>query len=157
MKVFLIVATLVIIATIGTGFWIFNAGKGAAASINIHDQAFVARGKNLYDRECATCHGKNLEGQTPNWRKRLPDGSLPAPPHDLSGHTWHHPDQILFEVTKYGSIRDARAVSRSNMPAFENKMSDADIWAVLSYIKSRWPAEIIARHDRLNRQYKPGR
>jgi mono/diheme cytochrome c family protein len=28
------------------------------------------------------------------------------------------------------------------MPAFGDKLSDDDIWAVLAYIKSRWPTEI---------------
>jgi cytochrome c len=48
----------------------------------------VASGRSIYDRHCASCHGGNLEGQ-PEWRSRLPNGRLPAPPHDDSGHTWH--------------------------------------------------------------------
>ena len=27
---------------------------------------------------------------------------LPAPPHNETGHTWHHPDEMLFAITKYG-------------------------------------------------------
>jgi hypothetical protein len=52
----------------------------------------VAMGQELYVSFCAGCHGANLEGQ-PDWQKRLPLGNLPAPPHDQTGHTWHHPDQ----------------------------------------------------------------
>src|SRR5205807_2276140 len=52
---------------------------------NPNDAALVARGKAIYAEHCAACHGANLEGQA-NWRSRLPNGRLPAPPHDASGH-----------------------------------------------------------------------
>ena len=61
----------------------------------------VALGQQVYASFCAGCHGGNLEGQ-PNWQKRLPLGNFPAPPHDETGHTWHHADQWLFEIVKYG-------------------------------------------------------
>ena len=32
------------------------------------------------------------------------------------------------------------------MPAFNEVLSDADIWAVLSYIKSKWPKEVQQKH-----------
>lgn len=107
------------------------------------DPKLVARGQAVYDKECASCHGLNLEGQ-PSWRTRLPSGRMPAPPHDASGHTWHHPDEMLFGITKEGLVPGKYAPPgyQSDMPAFGGKLSDADIWAVLAYIKSRWPAEI---------------
>jgi mono/diheme cytochrome c family protein len=37
------------------------------------------------------------------------------------------------------------------MPGFEDKLSDADIWAVLSYIESTWPADIRAKQQRMTR------
>jgi mono/diheme cytochrome c family protein len=103
----------------------------------------VARGKALYERYCAACHGTRLEGQ-PNWQERLPTGRMPAPPHDASGHTWHHPDSVLFGMTKYGLVPGKYAPPHyeSDMPAFGGTLSDEEIWAVLAYIKSRWPPEI---------------
>jgi len=72
----------------------------------------------------------------------------------VSGHTWHHPDAILFALTKYGPAAIAKDPTyRTSMPIYEDVLSDADIIAVLSYIKSTWPAEIRARHDTLNQQY----
>jgi hypothetical protein len=50
------------------------------------DPTLVTRGKVVYAEQCASCHGTNLEGQ-PNWRHRLPNGRMPAPPHDATGHT----------------------------------------------------------------------
>lgn len=111
----------------------------------------VALGRTIYDRECASCHGANAEGQ-PNWTQALPDGSLPAPPHDASGHTWHHPDDLLFRITKLGVAKAANLKDYpSAMPAYEGTLSDEEIVAVLSWIKSQWPPDVRARHDELNR------
>jgi len=106
-------------------------------AINTNDAALVALGNRLYARECASCHGKNLEGQTPNWFRPLSDGTMPAPPHDASGPTSLHPDNILFDIVKYGRIRSAQATMQSHMPTFADRLSDREIWAVLSFIKSR--------------------
>ena len=106
------------------------------------DAELVARGRVVYQESCAACHGARLEGQ-PNWRQMKPDGTLPAPPHDVTGHTWHHSDQLLFRITKYGSASVAPGF-RSAMPVYAGVLDDADIWAVLAYIKSHWPADIQA-------------
>ena len=98
----------------------------------------VAAGKAVYDRNCSACHGANLEGQ-PEWRSRLPNGRMPAPPHDDSGHTWHHDDDLLFGITKFGLTPPyGPPAYQSDMPAFGSTLSDQQIWDVLAYIKSRW-------------------
>ncbi|XWN33052.1 MAG: cytochrome c [Devosia sp.] len=116
-----------------------------------NDRDVVAVGEAVYAAQCASCHGANLEGE-PNWRERGPDGRLPAPPHDETGHTWHHPDEMLFELTKSGLPKQIGNGEPyySNMPAYETMLSDEEIVAVLSYIKSRWPDDVQARHDELN-------
>lgn len=100
----------------------------------------VARGKTVYTTHCASCHGANLEGQ-PDWRTRHPNGRLPAPPHDATGHTWHHPDDLLFKLVRDGVAAHAPPGYQSDMPAYAKVLRDADIWAVLAYIKSAWPEE----------------
>jgi mono/diheme cytochrome c family protein len=113
----------------------------------------VARGEAVYARNCASCHGNNLEGQ-PDWQTRDEDGFMPAPPHDASGHTWHHPDQLLFNITKLGVVKAANLKDyKTRMPAYDGVLSDDDIIAVLSFIKSRWPTDVQRRHDELNRVY----
>ncbi|KKL47389.1 hypothetical protein LCGC14_2336000, partial [marine sediment metagenome] len=63
------------------------------------DAAMIELGQQVYAENCASCHGAELEGQ-PDWRRRLDNGRMPAPPHDADGHTWHHADGQLFTITK---------------------------------------------------------
>ncbi len=111
------------------------------------DPELVARGSAVYAESCASCHGVNLEGQ-PNWRVRRADGTLPAPPHDETGHTWHHTDVQLFETTKRGTEAIVGGDYKSEMRGFAAELDDEDIWAVLAYIKSEWPADIQAAQAR---------
>jgi len=108
------------------------------------DPQRVARGQEIYGVYCAACHGANLEGQD-NWRQRGADGLLPAPPHDETGHTWHHPDQQLFQLIKLGTEAMVGGDYKSTMEGFGDRLSDGDIDAVIEYIKSRWPEEIRRR------------
>ena len=105
------------------------------------DVAVSPRGRALYLDHCAACHGVDLEGQ-PHWQRPRADGTLPAPPHDDSGHTWHHDDRMLFEYTKLGgqAVMAGAGIDnfRSGMPGFADRLSDAEIRAVLGYIKSQW-------------------
>lgn len=104
--------------------------------------ADLANGARLYAQHCASCHGADLEGQ-PDWRRRKADGRLPAPPHDDSGHTWHHDDELLFEIVKYGLVPPhAPDGYQSDMPAYAGVLSDAEIRDVLAYIASRWSDEV---------------
>lgn len=111
----------------------------------------IADGREIYAEQCAACHGADLEGQ-PNWRTRLPDGRLPAPPHDATGHTWHHPDRQLFDITKYGTKAFAPPTYKTDMMGFGDTLSDAQIQAVLAFIKSRWPPAIRQRQSAIGRR-----
>jgi len=112
----------------------------------------LARGQVVYAQHCAACHGARLEGQ-PRWRERDAAGRLPAPPHDASGHTWHHPDQVLFDITKFGVAKAAHLKDYdSAMPAYEGVLPDADIVAVLAWIRAQWPAPIRAQQEEVNAQ-----
>jgi mono/diheme cytochrome c family protein len=115
----------------------------------------VALGKSVFERTCSFCHGPRLEGQ-PNWQEKLLTGRMPAPPHDASGHTWHHPDAVLFGITKHGLVPGKYAPPKyeSDMPAFVDVLSDQEIWAVLAYIKNAWPREIREAQARVNREHQ---
>lgn len=113
------------------------SAPGEDARADPRDAQKVALGERIYVQHCASCHGAKLEGQ-PDWRRRLPNGRMPAPPHDESGHTWHHPDDMLFGITKNGVAPYAPPGYQSDMPAFGGTLSDDEIWAVLAYLKSHW-------------------
>jgi mono/diheme cytochrome c family protein len=135
------------VVTLATTMFAFGMAPAAHASAD-NDQR-LALGKKVYDARCASCHGANLEGQG-NWRQRLPSGRLPAPPHDATGHTWHHADRFLIEITKFGVTPFAPKGYESDMPAFEGKLGDAEIQAVIEFIKSTWPPNIRARQAQIS-------
>lgn len=119
------------------------------ATGGVADHEFEGRaldtGRALYDQNCATCHGANLEGQ-PNWQRADENGVLPAPPHDDTGHTWHHDSQYLFYYTKLGgqAVMDQMGVENftSAMPAFQETLSDEEILDILAYIHSTWSPQM---------------
>lgn len=100
--------------------------------------ARIALGKALYAENCASCHGVRLEGQ-PDWRSPRADGRLPAPPHDATGHTWHHADAQLLAIIRRGTAAVVGGGYESDMPGFAGILSDAESAAVLDFIKSTWP------------------
>jgi mono/diheme cytochrome c family protein len=114
------------------------------AFIDPADETRVMQGRTLYANHCAACHGASLQGQ-PNWRDRMPNGKLPAPPHDKTGHTWHHPDAVLIDIVKNGLVpgRTAPPGYVFNLPAYGAILYGEVIIDVLTYIKSTWPPEIL--------------
>ena len=121
----------------------------ASMALRYKDAAVLDLGRVVYAENCASCHGVALEGQA-NWRQRDADGYLPAPPHDETGHTWHHPDAYLFLMTKYGIEEMIGKTYPNNMPAYKDKLTDEEILAALSYIKSTWSSQIQRQHDQIN-------
>jgi mono/diheme cytochrome c family protein len=77
---------------------------------------------------------------------------MPAPPHDASGHTWHHPDGVLFRITKEGPAAVVGGGYESDMPGFGDILGDEDIRAVLAFIKSTWPERERAYQAEMSRR-----
>ena len=133
-----------VLAALGAAAYVWTGSAGDVQSGVMPESVDLVAGKALYAETCAACHGVNLEGQD-NWRSPGEDGRLPAPPHDETGHTWHHEDQVLFNYTRLGGREMMAAQGMefdSGMPGFGDQLSDQEIWNVLGYIKSTWPEEI---------------
>lgn len=140
MKSWQIGAIIFLVVMIGVG-WFFFWAKNRPVVIN--DIAAppvptlaadrIAQGKGLYAQYCASCHGANLEG-APEWKEGPVNGSYPPPPHDSSGHTWHHKDDVLIRIVTNGG--DPKY--NSKMPAFKDQLTNAEIEATLDFIKSKW-------------------
>lgn len=146
MKATTVAAGVIALGAVGT---YLAATHGQAETALYLDPKAVDAGRVIYQDNCASCHGENLEGE-PNWRERDAEGYLPAPPHDETGHTWHHPTRQLAEITKIGTEALVGGGYRSNMPGFEETLDDDEILSALAYIKSTWPDEIIARHNQID-------
>jgi len=120
------------------------AATSAFASHELEGRDIVS-GQTLYKEHCSSCHGPDLEGQ-PNWQSPNDDGTLPAPPHDEAGHTWHHDNQLLFDYTALGgeAALEERGITnfKSGMPGFLEVISEDEIWNILAYIHSTWPERI---------------
>ncbi|KAA0889350.1 cytochrome c [Pusillimonas sp. ANT_WB101] len=148
------IAGIVGVLAFGVAAYLYaSATDTAGAYIDPADQTLVAVGKKVYANNCAACHGAKLEGQ-PDWRIRLSNGRLPAPPHDETGHTWHHPDAVLIDIIKNGLVPGITAPPGyvTDMPAYGKLLSDHDIVAVLAYIKSSWPEQALAAQKKITLQ-----
>ena len=117
--------------------------------LQLNNPDLLNNGAKIYRTHCAVCHGINLEGQK-GWNIKDGQNNILAPPHDETGHTWHHSDEDLFFITKYGGT--GKAGGASAMPGYEQILSDKEIISVLSFIKSTWPVQIRLQHDQINEQ-----
>lgn len=144
----------IVLSIAAVAYWLFRPAGGAVGA-DPNDPVLVAAGQAVYAAQCAACHGAKLEGQ-PNWKTPNADGSLPAPPHDASGHTWHHPDAVLFRIARLGGQAVAPPGFVSGMPAFGDTLNDREIRAVLAFIKSTWPGDIRVRQEAIDRRAAAG-
>lgn len=133
------------------GFVLMTGSGDAPLAPDPANQPLVALGRMVHADHCARCHGATLAGEA-DWQTRRPDGTLPAPPHDASGHTWHHPDGLLLAITRDGSAAHAPPGVKTAMPGFAGTLSEREITAAIAFIKSTWPADIRARQARTTAQ-----
>ncbi|HRJ44156.1 MAG: cytochrome c [Caldilineaceae bacterium] len=120
-------------------------GKSATTPV---DPQQLEVGKAVYTAHCAACHGSQGEGEA-NWKVPDVNGVYPAPPHNGTGHTWHHADALLLQVLREGS-----GVPNSKMPVYRDILSEGEMEAALAYIKTFWGADEVAFQRQLNEQWK---
>ena len=123
---FLSLFVIVAVALTVAGFYYFPMSEEMQSQkikLEPNDISLVNAGHTVYLQNCASCHGIQLEGQK-NWRRRNSEGYLPAPPHDETGHTWHHSGSYLFNMTKYGIEKIIGKRYKNNMPAYDGILSD---------------------------------
>ena len=152
-NLFFLIIIFFVFSIILIGFYAYTMNKDNKIILMPNDASLVSLGQKIYLQNCASCHGVKLEGQK-NWQTRDDEGYLLAPPHDETGHTWHHTDEYLFLMTKYGIEKIIGKKYPNNMPAYEDILSDKEIIAVLSFIKSSWPKKIQEIHNNINRRSK---
>jgi len=99
-------------------------------------------GQVTFEKNCASCHGKDGEGIVKDWKKRQADGSYPAPPVNGSAHAWHHSPKTLLST-----INNGGAKLGGQMPAFKDQLSEEEKQALLDYMYSLWPKDIQAKYS----------
>ena len=138
---------------LGAAHWVAPFAIGVVGPAAAQEASGLARGAAIYAEACAACHGAALEGQ-PDWRRRTEAGRLPAPPHDETGHTWHHSDRILLDIVTRGTSAVVGGGYESDMPGFGDLYTEEELRDVLDWIKAQWPEEVreyqaeISKEDR---------
>lgn len=147
-------AVAVVIVALGVWWLLGSRMPGQSARVGDAlrrlDPEVVASGRAIYQANCASCHGTKGEG-APNWKVRNPDDTLPPPPHDSSGHTWHHSDGLLYRIVHDGGKIYESPGFKSAMPPWGDRLTHEEIVAVVTYLKSLWDAEKQAVQEQVSR------
>lgn len=104
----------------------------AAARDALADSAVkLKRGRTVFDSHCAACHGWTGQGGGPEAFALVPA------PADLE---WlARTPKKRSEPYMYWSIAEGGRQFESDMPAFKDKLSKSDTWAVIAYIRAGLP------------------
>lgn len=129
------------------------AAKPRAHFADAENAEIVKEGKKLYASECASCHGRRLQGQL-LWQVQDKFAGRRAPAHDQTGHTWQHSDEDLFHMTKFGRFPTTPPSVKSYMPAYGQALTDHQILATIAYIKATWPLGLRVSQALLNPNYE---
>ncbi len=110
---------------------IFSFGLLAMTLVSAHgaSKGDAAKGKEVFDTKCASCHGSTGKGDGPA------AAALPTKPRDLSDASYVSTltDDHIFKTVKEGGA----AVGKSPlMPPWGSVLSEEDIWNVVAYIRS---------------------
>jgi mono/diheme cytochrome c family protein len=114
-------------AWLGTAGFVLAAQNPEAAKVKNPVAATsesIAAGKQIYQRQCASCHGSTGEGGPGN-------DLIPAAP-SLVDDQWDHgsTDGEIFDNIKNGIGPEF------NMVPFKDKLKDEETWHVVNYVRS---------------------
>lgn len=112
----LLAALVVVGAIAGALAWLLNDPKPPTSA---------SHAERLYYAYCVTCHGVDGRG---SWRAAL----FLIRPGDLASAARSRPERYLLDIIKHGGA----PLGRPGMPAFGYHLSDADIEALVAYLKT---------------------
>ena len=129
--------------------FLLNACTGSRSSSDTApSKTILESGRVLYAASCQVCHG-DQQGV----------GRLdPAPHHNSEGHTWHHPDGQLLQRVMDGTqaVRESLGLPPEGieMPSFKGRLTQEEVLAILSYIKTWWTEEQKVSQAAISRQWE---
>ena len=142
---FLSIAVFIALAIAAVWVAVGRFFAGQATSADPANLTQVNLGRGLYQQHCAYCHGANREGQS----AEATSGKM-APALDQTGQIVKATDRAVFEIVKYGGQPFAPPGAKSQMPGYEFTLSNAQIWAVLAFLKNRWPEPVRDAQAQIN-------
>ena len=86
--------------------------------------ATLGKGRSLYKSKCQRCHGADGSGNGPDADPGHPPGNLTD-----ERRASRNPDGVMFYKVWNGR-------SKPKMPAMKSDLSQADVWALVSYVKT---------------------
>lgn len=137
-------STFAIVALLALSQTAWSASDAEAYRPNPRNFASVMHGAKLFQENCATCHGKQAEGDA-NWRTPGVDGKFRPPPLNGTGHMWHHPLPVLL-----ATIRDGSIAQGGSMPPWREKLSDRDMIDLIAWLQTKWPQEIYQQWQQMD-------
>lgn len=125
MKLFFVSALVLLLSaalTAQTKPWVVPANFKSMKNPVAMSDASTQAGQVLYAKTCAACHGKTGLGNGP----KAP--SLKTVPTNFTkAESQNQTDGEHFYKTKTG---------RGDMPKYEGKLSDDDIWNIVNYVRT---------------------
>lgn len=91
--------------------------------------ASIKTGAQLYQKNCSFCHGPAGKGDG----KLAPKGTMPA---DLTDAKW---ERGASDGEIHATILGGTVASGGKMPGVKGRISDADVWHIVNYIRSLGP------------------
>lgn len=102
--------------------WVIDAKYKTMKNPVKSDAASIAAGQALWNKNCASCHGKTGLGDGVKAR------TLDTPAGDFSKAAYQSmPDGEIFGKTKIG---------REDMPKYDGKLTDEDIWNIVNFTRT---------------------
>ena len=102
--------------------WVIDAKYKAMKNPVKADATSIAAGKELWNKNCASCHGKTGLGDGVKAR------TIDTHPGDFSKAAYQSlPDGEIFGKTKLG---------RDDMPKYDGKLTDEDIWNMVNFTRT---------------------
>ena len=111
--------------------WLLDAGLRYSLRANadeieppaLSDPALIRRGEACFRTHCVHCHGAPAVARAPHGL-----GMMPIP-NDLTQASREWPAGWLYYVT-------AKGVRMTGMPAWEYRLSDADLWSTVAFLRT---------------------
>ena len=100
-----------------------DKNKSMKAAVSLKDQNVISSGKDLWAKNCKSCHGAKGLGDGPK------SASLKTNPGDFS--------VAAFQGQTDGEIFFKTSAGRDEMPAYEKKIPEvSDRWALVAYMRT---------------------